>query len=166
MRVHSPPLEPLEEGRRRRPKNAGEAHRNAADGHLSWAVSQKASYDSQPNPKAGNTIPARQDGVKAKPFRSLPSLDSVLHAGILYPAMGLSWLSYWLQTNYRGGRSQTMFSSLYSETFRVSDHPVRAISERELFLDGASTPPREEGNEPLTHICERNRRCHRPPPVR
>jgi len=29
----------------------------------------------------------------------------------------------------------------FGETFRVSDHPVCAASERGLFLDGAATPP-------------------------
>ena len=41
-----------------------------------------------------------------------------------------------------------MFQACIPETFRVSDHPVRAISEREHFLDAASTPPHEEGNTP------------------
>src|SRR6266853_4402536 len=29
----------------------------------------------------------------------------------------------------------------FGETFRVSDHPVCAASERDLFLNGAATPP-------------------------
>src|SRR3989442_8482029 len=34
------------------------------------------------------------------------------------------------------------------ERWCLSDHPVRAFSERDLFSCGAATPPHEEGNVP------------------
>src|SRR5882762_8747898 len=36
----------------------------------------------------------------------------------------------------------------FGETFRVSDHPVCAASERDLFLNGAATPPVPGGCSP------------------
>src|SRR2546426_4544580 len=36
----------------------------------------------------------------------------------------------------------------FGETFRVSDHPVCAASERDLFLNGAATPPVPGGEYP------------------
>src|SRR5881628_1306633 len=37
----------------------------------------------------------------------------------------------------------------FGETFRVSDHPVCAASEGDLFLYGAATPPVPGGEHPL-----------------
>ena len=45
--------------------------------------------------------------------------------------------------------------SIRFETWCVSDHPVCAASERELFLNGAATPPVPGGEHPRLQIFKR-----------
>src|SRR5882672_2355370 len=47
----------------------------------------------------------------------------------------------------------------FGETLRVSDHPVCAAWERDLFLNGAATPPVPGGEHPRLTIFAHSRKA-------